>query len=101
MGASRSLLIALALASPAFAGEPAACGAATAGSLSDQAGVRCECRFFRGGTMVAAPAGYRWDCGVLQGRRNEAVPAAPAYFGPLPDVILEGEAVIEERRFSR
>ncbi len=44
------------------------CTEATAGQLSEQAGVRCECRFFHASAMAGTSAGYRWDCGILRSR---------------------------------
>ena len=44
------------------------CTDAVAGQLSEQAGVRCECRFFHASAMAGTPAGYRWDCGILRPR---------------------------------
>jgi hypothetical protein len=54
--------------------EPPVCSAATAGQLSQQATVQCACRFFGESRLAGTPAGYRWDCGILQARMNHEVP---------------------------
>jgi hypothetical protein len=70
-------------------GQAPACGPETAGQLSDQAGVRCECVAVAGGSITGEASGYRWDCGILRGRMNQLVPATPnAYQGPLPESII-------------
>jgi hypothetical protein len=78
----------LGLASAARAQTPA-CGPETAGQLSDQAGVRCQCVQVAGGSITGEASGYQWDCGILRGRMNQLVPASPnAYQGPLPEGII-------------
>jgi hypothetical protein len=80
--------VVLGLASATRAQTPA-CGPETAGQLSDQAGVRCQCVVGAGGSITGEPSGYRWDCGILRGRMNQLVPASPnAYQGPLPEGII-------------
>jgi hypothetical protein len=70
-------------------GQAPACGPETAGQLSDQAGVRCQCVLGAGGSITGEPSGYRWDCGILRGRMNQLIPATPnAYQGPLPESII-------------
>jgi hypothetical protein len=70
-------------------GQTFACEPETAGQLSVQAGVRCQCVPAPQGGITGAPGGYAWDCGVLRGRRNQLVPAAPdAYQGPLTDALV-------------
>ena len=77
-------------------GQTFSCSAATAGQLSVQAGVRCECRSLPEGRITGLPAGYRWDCNLLHGRMNHTIPAdLNAYQGDLSGLILT------ERRFFR
>ena len=84
----------LGLAGRAQAQAPA-CGPETAGQLSEQAGVRCQCVESAGGSITGEPSGYRWDCGVLRGRMNQLVPASPnAYQGPLPEGIIVDPAEV-------
>ena len=52
-----------------------ACATNTAGQLSLQANVQCACRWFAASALHGAPAGYRWDCGILRARTNHEVPA--------------------------
>ena len=71
------------------------CGPDTAGQLSEQAGVRCQCIETAGGSITGQPSGYRWDCGILRGRMNQLIPATPnAYQGPLPDSIIVDPAEV-------
>jgi hypothetical protein len=66
-------------------GQTFSCSEATAGQLSVQADVQCECRFFTASGLAGTPAGYRWDCGILRARMNQDVPAtANPYPYPLP-----------------
>jgi|SRR5690606_20052413 hypothetical protein len=53
-----------------------ACGESTAGQLSCQAGVACECRWFPASAMEGTPAGWRWDCGILRPRCADNRPAS-------------------------
>jgi hypothetical protein len=99
---SHGLLMALACAlhlgwwAPAAA-QTFACRAETAGQLSVQAGVRCECRWSPEGQITGLPAGHRWDCDVLRGRMNHTIPAdLNAYQGDLSGLILT-----ERRGFRR
>ena len=74
---------------PVGHGQTFACARETAGQLSVQAGVRCQCVQVPEGAITGTTAGYAWDCGILRGRMNQLVPAAPdAYRGPLPDVLV-------------
>ncbi len=66
------------------------CSAATAGELSVQADVQCECRFFQASAMAGTPAGYRWDCGILRPRLNASVPVD---LNPYPYPLPEGLSV--------
>jgi hypothetical protein len=76
-------------------GQAPACGPETAGQLSEQAGVRCECVESAGGSITGQPSGYRWDCGILRGRMNQLVPATPnAYPGALPEGIIVDPAEV-------
>ncbi|MEZ5670605.1 MAG: hypothetical protein R3F55_24855 [Alphaproteobacteria bacterium] len=64
------------------------CTEATAGQLSCQAGVACECRFAQASAMDGTPAGWRWDCGILRPHCGEPVPATiEDYSDALPDVL--------------
>jgi hypothetical protein len=85
---------------PAAWGQAPACGPETAGQLSEQAGVRCECVSVAGGSITGVASGYRWDCGILRSRMNQLVPATPnAYQGALPDSIIvdPGEVPLDPR----
>lgn len=83
-------LLGAALIPPAHAqdGPAPACTAATAGQLTRQAGVRCACRHFRASALAGTPAGYRWDCGILRARFNDAPADLNPYLYPLPDALL-------------
>ena len=70
--------------------EVQVCSAATAGELSVQADVQCECRFFQASAMAGTPEGYRWDCGILRPRLNYAVPVD---LNPYPYPLPEGLSV--------
>jgi hypothetical protein len=93
--------LSLAVASVSGHAEVPACTAATLGQSGWQAGVRCSCRFFVASGLAGTPAGYRWDCGILKARANQAVPAtANPYPYPLPGalsldrtVVLQGGAI--------
>jgi hypothetical protein len=85
---------------PVAWGQAPACGPETAGQLSEQAGVRCECVSVAGGSITGVASGYRWDCGILRSRMNQLVPATPnAYQGALPDSIIvdPGEVPLDPR----
>ena len=70
------------------AAEVPACTAETAGQLSVQANVQCQCRFHRASAAAGAAAGHRWDCGILRARTNHEVPAtANPYPYPLPGAL--------------
>jgi hypothetical protein len=66
-------LLGVAVPTPARS-EPPVCSAATAGQLSQQVTVQCACRFFGASRLAGTPAGYRWDCGILQARMNQDAP---------------------------
>jgi hypothetical protein len=82
---------------PVVLAQAPACGPQTAGQLSAQAGVRCECVRVPEGTITGTPSGYAWDCGVLRGRMNQLVPPAPdAYQGSLGDgLIIDADRRLE------
>jgi hypothetical protein len=85
-----AVLLGAAPAAPSHAQEAPvpACAAATAGQLSSQAGVRCACRFFPASALAAMPAGYRWDCGILQARLGgDLLVDLNPYPYPLPDAL--------------
>jgi hypothetical protein len=66
-----------------------ACARETVGQLSIQAGARCQCVQVPAGSITGTAAGYAWDCGVLRGRLNQLVPAAPeTYQGPPIDAVI-------------
>ena len=69
-----SALLSLTIVAPAGAEDIPECSAVTAGQLSVQTDVQCECRFFTESFLAGTPAGYRWDCGILRPRRNAPVP---------------------------
>jgi hypothetical protein len=92
---------------PVALAQTPACGPETAGQLSAQAGVRCECVRVPEGRITGTSSGYAWDCGVLRGRMNQLVPPAPdAYQGSLTDgLIIDADnrriRSGEPRRFPR
>jgi hypothetical protein len=70
-------------------GQAFECARETVGQLSVQAGVRCQCAVVAEGAITGAQAAYAWDCGVLRGRMNGVVPAAPGtYQAPLIDGLV-------------
>jgi hypothetical protein len=79
-------------AAPVAHGQTFACAQDTMGQLSVQAGVRCKCVQVPEGGITGAGAGYAWDCGVLQGRMNQLIPAAPGTY-PTPPI----DAVVVEK----
>ena len=98
MRASTALITTALLGAGASAPSPAqtfACTASTAGQLSVQANVQCECRTFAASALHGTRAGYRWDCGILRARTNHEVPAtANPYLYPLPEALSVDGAVI-------
>ena len=88
MAGAVALLAGVALfASPGQA-QTFACAANTAGQLSVQGNVQCECRWFTASRLRGTPAGYRWDCGILRARTNDEVPATSnPYPYPLPEAL--------------
>ena len=44
----------------------------------------CECIYDRGGAMTGLPARYRWDCGILRPRCEEAPTSIIEYRGTPP-----------------
>jgi hypothetical protein len=93
MRTSRILSVATLLAAVAFFpslgwAQTFACAAGTAGQLSVQGNVQCECRWFPASRLRGTPAGHRWDCGILRARTNDEVPAtANPYPYPLPEAL--------------
>lgn len=86
------LPIALAVVTAAAQTEPPRCVAERAGQLNCQAGVACECRFFRESLLDATPAGWRWDCSALRPRC-----APPAADGAVDrPILVPGGVVIEQ-----
>jgi len=84
--------------SAAAEGQTFSCSAATAGQLSVQADVRCECRWSPEGRITGLPAGYRWDCGLLRGRMNYTIPTdLNAYQGDLSGLVLTERRSIRRR----
>jgi hypothetical protein len=80
-----ALLGAAAIGPSAVGSQTFACTESTAGQLSVQATVQCECRLFPASDLHGTPAGYRWDCGILRARTNHEVPATSnPYPYPLP-----------------
>ena len=81
------------LAAASVSGSPGraqtfACAPETAGQLSVQANVQCECRWFTASGLRDTPPGYRWDCGILRARTNDEVPATSnPYPYPLPEAL--------------
>jgi hypothetical protein len=88
-GAGAAALVGIALAWPGRAQEAPVptCQAATAGQLSRQVGVRCECRFFAASALATTPAGHRWDCGILRARLDDLPVDLNFYPYPLPDAL--------------
>lgn len=62
------------------------CSLEVAGSLSCQANVACECKYFHASAAHGTPAGYRWDCGIRRPKCG-IVPADAGYGGPYPEAI--------------
>lgn len=60
------------------------CTERVAGQRACQAGVNCECRYFRASAMTELPAGYRWDCGISKARCVQDVPATSHELIPRP-----------------
>jgi hypothetical protein len=93
MRAARNLSVATLLATVAFFASPGraqtfVCLAETAGQLSVQGNVQCECRWFGASRLRGTPAGHRWDCGILRARTNDEVPATSnPYPYPLPEAL--------------
>ena len=82
-------------------GQVSVCGPETAGQLTEQAGVRCECVAVAGGSITGVASGYRWDCGILRSRMNQLVPATPnAYQGTLPEGIIVDPAGVPVDAFE-
>ncbi len=52
------------------------CNAPREGVAACLAGIACQCRFERGGSITGRADGFRWDCGPLR-PRCDTVPAAP------------------------
>jgi hypothetical protein len=75
-----------------------ACADSTAGQLSVQGNVQCECRWFPASRLRGTPAGYRWDCGILRARTNDEVPATSnPYPYPLPEALsIERPLILPE-----
>lgn len=62
------------------------CVESTAGQLSCQADISCECTWFHASAMEGTPAGWRWDCGILRPRCADNLPATVEDYGDaLPD----------------
>ena len=82
-----ALLLGTVPLAPAQAEVPT-CSAALAGQLSRQVTVQCACRYFVASGLAGTPAGYRWDCGILQARLNGEVPVdLNPYLYPLPEAL--------------
>jgi hypothetical protein len=91
----RPTLLALALISAAPVASHAqtfACTEATAGQLSCQTGIACECHWFHASAMEGTPAAWRWDCGILRPRCAENFPATiDDYSEAIPDSLSINE----------
>lgn len=68
-------MAAVLLHAPGAAAQAFLCTEATAGQLSCQAGVACECRYAQASAMDGTPAAWRWDCGILRARCGAPSPA--------------------------
>ena len=78
------------------------CTAETAGQLSVQGIVQCECRHAAESRLAGTPAGWRWDCDILKARMNQDVPAtANPYPYPLPPALLLDGFPVRDKRFRR
>ena len=95
MAALAAVIMVVASGSNGLRAQVFQCTEAVAGQLSEQAGVRCECRFFHASAMAHTPAGYRWDCGILRSRVQPPVfqalhsyypffPLHPSVTSPVP-----------------
>ena len=93
MSATRIARAATVLAGVAFfassgQAQTFACADSTAGQLSVQGNVQCECRWFTASRLRGTLAGHRWDCGILRARTNDEVPATSnPYPYPLPEAL--------------
>ncbi|MFQ5973838.1 MAG: hypothetical protein ACE5Q3_16045 [Alphaproteobacteria bacterium] len=97
MAAAVAAIATLALTPPAAHAQAFQCTPETAGQLSAQANVRCECRFFHENRMEGTPAGYRWDCGILRSTMNFRVPATlNPFLGPVPAAVSLDRTVIQQ-----
>jgi hypothetical protein len=93
-----TLVTAIAVFASAGQAQTFACAAATAGQLSVQGNVQCECRWFLASRLRSTPAGHRWDCGILRARTNDEVPAtANPYPYSLPEALsIERPLILPE-----
>ena len=97
VSAATLLAVAALFASPGRA-QTFVCLAETAGQLSVQGNVQCECRWFAASRLRGTPAGHRWDCGILRARTNDEVPATSnPYPYPLPEALsIERPLILPE-----
>lgn len=98
MTALRALFALAALAvsaGPAPGQDFPSCTAETWGVVACIGGKSCECAYRRESAMTGAPAGFRWDCGVLR-PRCDLPPADLAHpRADLPDsVTIEGDTTV-------
>jgi hypothetical protein len=93
-----SALLAAAIFPSAAWSQTFACTAGTAGQLSVQASVQCQCRWFAASALSGAHEGHQWDCGILRARTNHEVPAtANPYLYPLPEALsVESPLFLED-----
>lgn len=76
--------------SSARASDASLCTGQNLGAASCFSGKLCACIHDRGGSVTGTPAGFRWDCGVLRPKCDQAAdaPANPNEFkGPYPQAI--------------
>jgi hypothetical protein len=86
---------------PPASGQTFQCSAETAGQLSVQGIVQCECRHFPESRLAGIPSGWRWHCGILQARMNQEVPAtANPYPYPLPPALSLDGAFTRKKRIG-
>jgi hypothetical protein len=97
-----TLVAAMVLFAPPGRAQTFACADSTAGQLSVQGNVQCECRWFGASRLRGTPASYRWDCGILRARTNDEVPATSnPYPYPLPEALsIERPLILPELQES-
>ena len=84
-----AILLGLIISGGSQAHDPGAqdapsCNRMALGQAACFANIRCECIYDRGGAITGTPEGYRWDCGILKPRCEEAPITIIEYRGTPP-----------------